>query len=242
MLNLDAEPHVVVGPSRRSDFELCPRRYMLSRLLKVPGEGEIEGPEAVRGSLVHAELRHRHEVPALHDEPEPQLAAALALGDPLVERALRTHEKVCPGKHGATYVGGELTLMWAPPRERLLLHGRIDALWSWPGGVLEVRDYKTGAAGDDLSLDFSARVYALLVAADPRWRGGRRVIRVTFERLLDDPIEVSVDADATFLSDAVEAVRSFGDRLRTERDWPAQPGDHCGRCAYRGSCPASTHG
>lgn len=242
MLNLDAEPHVVVGPSRRSDFERCPRRYMLGRMLKVRGLPEAEGPEAVRGSAVHAELKHRHDILALHDEAEPQLAEAIQLGDPLVARALRSHAGVCPASHGASYLGGELTLLWAPPRERLLLHGRIDALWEWPGGVLEIRDYKTGAVGDDLTYDFSARVYALLVAADPRWRGGKRIVRVTFERLLDDPVEVSIDADAAFLKDAIGAVRSFADRLRTERDWPAQAGEHCERCPYRDSCPASAYG
>lgn len=242
MLNLDAEPHVVVGPSRRSDFERCPRRYMLGRLLKVRGLPEAEGLEAVRGSAVHAELKHRHDILALHDEPEPQLAEAIELGDPLVARALRSHAGVCPASHGASYLGGELTLLWAPPRERLLLHGRIDALWEWPGGVLEIRDYKTGAVGDDLTYDFSARVYALLVAADPRWRGGKRIVRVTFERLLDDPVEVSIDADAAFLKDAIGAVRSFADRLRTEREWPAQAGEHCERCPYRNSCPASAYG
>lgn len=241
-LNLAAEPHVVVGPNRRADFELCPRRYRNKQLLHLAGLDEMEGAGTVRGQAVHEELHHRHEIASLHDEDEPQLAGARDLRDPLVARALATHRRVCPGARGARYLGGELTLLWAPPRERLLVHGRIDALWEWPGGVLEIRDYKTGATGDDLSLDFSARVYALLVAADPRWRGGRRIIRVTFERLLDDPVEVSIDADAPFLRDAVEAVRSFARRLREESEWPAKPSEFCGRCRYRESCPSSAAG
>lgn len=238
-VNLLAEPHVVVGPSRRGEFELCPRRFLLRRYLKVGGLPEVEGAETTRGQLVHAELHHRHEVPALHDDPEPTLADAAALGDPLLNRALARHVEVCPGGRGARYLGGELNLLWAPRRERLLLHGRLDALWEWPDGVLEIRDYKTGATGDDLSRDFAARVYALLVAADPRWRGTRHVVRVTFERLLDDPVEVSVDADAAFLRDAVAAVRSFAERLRGETDWPAHAGAHCAWCPYRESCPES---
>lgn len=240
-VNLAAEPHVVVGAARRADFEWCPRRYRNKQLLHLPGMNEVEGPGSVRGRAVHEELHHRHEILSLHDEDEPQLAEARALGDPLIARALAAHRTVCPGPRGARYLGGELTLLWAPPRERLLLHGRIDALWEWPGGVLEVRDYKTGAAGDDLALDFSAKVYALLVAADVRWRGGRRIVRVTFERLLDDPVEVSIDADAAYLREAVEAVRSFAGRLREEQEWPAKPSERCEGCGYREACPQAQH-
>lgn len=242
VLDLGAEPYVVVGPSRRGDFERCPRQFLLARLLGVPGAPVEEGVETIRGVRLHEEMQRRHEDWAVHDEPQAVLPESRASGDDRLTAAISRHVAVCPAGRGASYEGGELHLLWAPQGEGFVLSGRIDALWRWPDGVLEVRDYKTGATGDDLSFDFGAAAYALLVAAQPQWRGTRHVIRVTYERLLDDPVEVSVDADAAYLRRALAAVRSFAQRLRTEGEWPPTPGDHCRWCAYRETCPSSAVG
>ncbi|MDP8978019.1 MAG: PD-(D/E)XK nuclease family protein, partial [Actinomycetota bacterium] len=137
----------------------------------------------------------------------------------------------------ARYLGGEVVLSWAPARERILLSGRVDALWEHPDGTVEARDYKTGVVPGDLRGDFAAGAYALLVAAR-RPRPPRIV--VSYERLTGQPAVVSVVVDRQLLAGALDAVRSFAAHLRAERAYAAAPSPPvCRMCPYAGTCPDS---
>ncbi|CAN5209977.1 hypothetical protein BH20ACT9_BH20ACT9_21630 [soil metagenome] len=235
MIDLSREPLVVVGPTRRRVFDLCPRRFRNEHLLGVPSDAAEPAPASL-GRLVHEELRARHDDPDRHDDARMVTGEGVRAADPVADAAVRAHLRLCP-RGRARYLGGEVALSWAPARERLLLSGRVDALWEHPDGTVEIRDYKTGMVPTELRADFAAGVYALLVAAlQPR---PPRIV-VSYERLVGEPAVVSVAVDRELLAAALDAVRGFAARLRAERSFAATPSPPvCRMCPYTRTCPDS---
>lgn len=238
MIDLSREPLVVVGPTRRRIFDLCPRRFRNEHLLGVPSDTAEPAPASV-GRVVHEELAARHEDPESHDDGRMVTGEAVRAAGPVADAAVRAHQRLCP-RGRARYLGGEVALSWAPARERLLLSGRVDALWEHPDGTLEVRDYKTGVVPTRLRDDFAVGVYGLLVAARrPRPPG----IVVSYERLVGEPAVVSVVVDRELLAAALDTVRGFAARLRAERSFAATPSPPvCRVCPYAPTCPDSGAG
>ncbi len=63
-----------LSPSRASDFQTCPLRYRLRHIDRIP---EPPGPEAYRGTLVHAVLERLFDLPAA-ERTADRAAAMLA--------------------------------------------------------------------------------------------------------------------------------------------------------------------
>jgi RecB family exonuclease len=229
---------LVLSPTRYRLFQACPRRYFLAHVVQLGGDPDdptlLDGAP---GIAAHDELRARHADPARHDDPGQ--VDEEAAPDPTVLRAVRNHRAICP-RDGATYLGGEVDLRFLIAGKAVLLTGRADALWRYPDGTLEVRDYKTGHCPPSLDTDLPAALYALLAHHHP---SRPSAVRVVYERLGGETpgvVELQVTPDA--LQHAFEQVVAFADRVRSERAFPARPNPgSCRTCPYRLVCPHADH-
>lgn len=225
---------VVVNATRLRDFRLCRRRFYLRSVLSIAGDDDLDiGDGVTQGLAVHAELYARHADFARHDDEvgvDPETAS-----DSWVLARARNHRALCPADR-AVYGGGEVDLRWFVARKALLLTGRADALWRYPDGTCEIRDYKSRGCPEALDDDDGALVYALLAAAQPE---RPPQVRVVFEALGgDEPRVATLDVDATVLRRARDRVYAFLDALRVEKRFDATPSPvACGTCPYRRLCP-----
>jgi len=235
---------LILNVSRISDFQRCRRMFFLRWVLRLSGSSSNETDAAWVGSstheahnLLHAKGRtdqHRGDV-ARHAEVS---------GDPRVGAMIRTHMMLCPGDR-AEYLDGEVEARWLIARKSVLLTGRFDALWRYPDGSLEVRDYKTGWCPDSLDRDLGAAIYLLLAANSTGALVGTGEtlvpIRVVYESLAGPAGRlVSVVATTSLLRDALNEVVGLAEHIRKERTFPANPSPStCASCPYRLPCPAS---
>lgn len=225
---------LIVSPSRLRDFHGCRQRFHLTHVLGLrDAPDEAEHPGTGIGLHVHAELDARHRHPDRHDDPDP--VDPDTPDDPAVRRAVQSHLALCPTGR-ATYVGGELDLRWYLPSKAVLVTGRVDALWRYPDGTLEVRDYKTGSVPEHLEDDPGALLYAALAAAQPPVSPR---VRVVYERLGGErPGIVSLEADARLLQRAHRSVVELAEQMRRERLFPPSPHPtRCHFCPFAASCP-----
>ncbi len=244
---------LVLNASKLKDFATCPRRYFLGSVLKLARADTDEGGRAQLGSAVHAELFARHEDMHTHNASEP-VDGSLGLTTTALSM-VRRHLELCPAnvqRHDSgegsgekleaepLYLGGERDLHWLIIRRALLITGRIDALWRYPDGTIEVRDYKTGTCPDSLEEDIGAQIYLLLAANLPE---RPTKIRVTYESLgRDEAQTVSITANRANLSRALHFVINHAEHIRQERTFPAYPSvTACGTCPYRHLCPEAHH-
>jgi CRISPR/Cas system-associated exonuclease Cas4 (RecB family) len=236
---------LVINASKLKDFATCPRRYFLGSVLKLARADTDEGGRAQLGSAVHAELFARHEDMYTHDSSEP-VDGSLGL-TPTALSMVRRHRELCPSnpKHhepdeAPQYLGGEQDLHWLIIRRAVLITGRVDALWRYADGTIEVRDYKTGTCPDSLDEDIGAQIYLLLAANLPE---RPTKIRITYESLgRDEGQTVSLDATRANLGQALELVTNHAEHIRKERTFPAYPSTTaCGTCAFCHLCPLARH-
>jgi RecB family exonuclease len=232
-------PGVLVATATRiRDFQTCPRRYWLRWVIGVaaPEDDLVTdlAPSEI-GLAVHAELHERH-AQSLARHGDPGFVAGDAdVGDERVLDAVLAHGPMCPDVSGATYLGGEIDLRWFHPRKALLVTGRVDALWEWPDGTIEIRDYKTGLCADDLRADLPAGIYGALGAA--AYPG--RPVRVSYERLgSSEPAVITLDVPDQLIRDVVERLDSYAVSVRQEATFaPTPSAAACGQCVYRSTCP-----
>ena len=208
-------------------------RHELARVHELSGAHELADGDGVS---------NRHEVAdgqqMSYRHSEPGLVSSVP-NDPFIVQGVASHNSLCPSTNGsgAVYVGGEVDLRWLIRSKNVLLTGRADALWKYPDGTLEVRDYKTGRCPDSLDNDLPAAIYLLLGATHPS-RPTR--VRVTYERLAESPSIVTLDGTPALIAATIERVKEVADRVRKERSFDAtdQP-FQCESCSYAEVCPAS---
>lgn len=226
---------LVLSASRIRDYLDCPRRYFLRWIVGLAGEDfDHDGPAAI-GSQTHAELRARHlhnmadhDTDGFLDEESPH--------DPAISRCVQAHAQLCP-KDTAVYLGGELDVRWLLRGKAVLLTGRIDALWQFPDGTIEVRDYKTGNCPDSLEDDLAAAIYLLLAAtALPQQP---TAVRVVYESLGGETGRtVTLDGSSDHLRASYRQILDMADSIRKQRTFPASPNAAvCRTCPFRSTCP-----
>jgi hypothetical protein len=130
----------------------------------------------------------------------------------------------------------------APPPQ-FIVTGRFDAVWHHDG-LLEVRDYKTGAVvSDRVADDPRARLQAWLAA--PRAMRLGLQVRVRYEHLApeitDDP--ESFEPDEEDLEQIGTELRAVATAIRDAAAAGSFPGvadaEVCRTCRYRSICPES---
>ena len=227
---------LVLNASRIRVFDDCPRQFFLRWVVGLEGEDTDDHGLAAAGREVHAELHTRHREPERHDD-----ASAVdpdGSSDPWVLARVRAHRDLCPGAD-AEYLGGEIDLRWLIVRKSILITGRVDALWRYSDGTVEVRDYKTSSCPDDLTEERSAWLYLLLAASAVAGQPSR--VRVAFEALGGEAAHVvTLEGTPEILRRAYNLVIGIAERIRTEQQFEAAPSlAKCGRCAFRSACPHS---
>ena len=237
---------LVITASKVRDLHACPRRYGLAHVLRLEPDADAkeQTEELALGLALHTELRLRHEHPERHgvegfvDEMSP--------GSPWITQRVQGHIGLCPSSvvfDSVSYVDGECDLQWFRPRRNVIVRGRIDALWLYDDGLLEVRDYKSGHVPDSIDDDPAALIYGLLALTHPIAASKHRVqrVRVTYEALRSaDSTAVSLDVDSQVIARALRLIQAVDEQIRGERRFAATPSPStCGVCQYRFSCPFS---
>lgn len=251
---------LTLNVSRIRDFQRCRRMFFLRWVLRLAGEAADDTDASWIGSTTHEALHALHQkgTTAQHvvvDATPDSVTGAgemlesvtgideMLATDPRVGTLIRTHMIICPNEN-AEYLGGELDARWLIARKSVLLTGRFDAVWRYPDGTIEVRDYKTGRCPDSLDGDLGAAIYLLLAAnlEEARTSAGElRPIRVVYENLAaPEGRLVAVDASRSLLRDAFNEVVALAEHIRKEKTFPANPSSaNCRSCSYRNSCPYS---
>jgi hypothetical protein len=234
----DTLPGVLsLTPSSVEAFERCARLWRSQHVLAVPpSDGSAPG---VHGQEVHDLLRQLHRDGACDGPARIEEIVQAHGASERVHSELLAHLRRCPS--GATTFGHEFTpsrLYNRPPH--FIASARIDAAWVHDG-LLDVRDYKTGAVWHSrVADDARARLQAWVLAPIAARRGLR--LRVRYEHLAtevdDDPDDWEPDTDDL---DAVEQeLLALVVGIRAETAWRGvADAEVCRWCRYRSICPDS---
>jgi CRISPR/Cas system-associated exonuclease Cas4 (RecB family) len=229
---------LILNTSRIRNFVTCPRRYFLAHVLRLPSDASDPSGAGATGSAVHAELRARHEPGSTHPRHDEEGPVDETQGlDDNAMTLVRAHSALCP-REEAEYLDGEIDMTWFIPRKSVLLTGRIDALWKYPDGTIEVRDYKTGASPSTLANDIGAAIYLLLAVNTPQ---KPKRVRIVYEALRgEEPRIITLHATRDDLRAAYDNVIEMAEHIRKERTFPAHPSPTaCRSCGYNNLCPWS---
>jgi RecB family exonuclease len=233
---------LTLSASRIRDFQRCRRMFFMAHILRLPGDSSTDSDAAFVGSTTHEVLYDIHKLGTqVQDHKSSAVPGEEVYVDPRAESLIRSHINICPSEN-AEYLGGELDARWLIVRKQVLLTGRFDALWLYPDGVIEIRDYKTGRCPDSLDGDLGAAIYLLLAINTPHARTKRvHTVRVVYESLANpEGRTVTLNATKSLLREAYDEVTHMAKLIREEKSFPPNPsGSNCRTCAYRGTCPSS---
>ncbi|WP_052172623.1 RecB family exonuclease [Nocardia sp. BMG111209] len=245
-----------LSPSRAKDFTLCPLKYRLRAIDRIP---ETPDRVLVRGTLVHSVLESLYGLPS--GERVPDRAAALV--EPAWQRLLADRPELAtllePGElpdfldqaRGLLRVYYRLedpTAFDPESCEHLVevmlpdgspLRGYVDRVDIAPTGALRVVDYKTGPApapGRENRALFQLKFYAAIML---RTRGRAptqlRLLYLADGQILtyspDEPELLRFERILSALWAAISAAGRTG-------EFPPSPGPWCRYCDYRPLCPA----
>lgn len=221
----------------------CPREFLDDYVLGLPASDQGRPPDY--GTLVHAMLEQVHRHGSCHDAPHVEEILALhgIDADNAVATAVARHASRCPSPAPREWHEVEAVRLHRSPPPPFIVTGRLDAVWQHDG-LLEVRDYKTGAiVSDRVADDPRARLQAWLAAPRAARHGLR--IRVRYEHLApeiaDDP--ESFEPDDEDLAAIGEELAAVATAIQDAAAAGAFPGvgeaEVCGTCRYRSVCPES---
>ncbi|MCX4092764.1 PD-(D/E)XK nuclease family protein [Nocardia sp. alder85J] len=245
-----------LSPSRAKDFTLCPLKYRLRAIDRIP-----ESPDRylVRGTLVHAVLESLYGLPS--GERVPERAAALV--EPAWQHLLADRPELSglldpAGLPGfldearqllRVYYRLEDPTAFDPEScEHLVetrlpdgspLRGYIDRVDIDPTGRLRVVDYKTGPApvpGRENRALFQLKFYAaIMLHTRGRAPAQLRLLYLADGQILtytpDEPELLRFERILSALWTAISAAGRSG-------EFPPSPGPWCRYCDYRPLCPA----
>ncbi|MBD0322210.1 MAG: RecB family exonuclease [Aldersonia sp.] len=245
-----------LSPSRASDFKLCPLKYRLRAIDRIP---ELPSPAALRGTVVHDALEALFALPAADRTPE----SARELVAPAWQRLITEAPELSAVVEGAAQdelleqaraLVGDYFLLEDPTAlepeacesrveieldDGTLLRGFVDRIDIAPDGALRVVDYKTGRVPSEMRETialFQMKFYALVIL---RTRGTvPRQLRLLY---LADRQILTYEPDADELSRFERTLSAMWRAIRAAGetgDFRPNPGKSCSWCDYRSLCPA----
>lgn len=228
---------VRITPTSYADFRECPRRFLLSTILRIPASDSGPGSPD-QGLLVHAVLEAVHTEGSCHDAHHVDAVLARAGADtPQMRGFIARHSARCPDQADRSAHEVDRVRFHRGPAPMFLASARIDAVWVHDG-ILDARDYKTGAVHTErVADDPRARVQAWVLARDARRTGLR--LRLRYEHLqpeiAEDPEPFAPDDDD--LDAITDELRAAVARMWHDDAWTGvAAADVCGRCRYRSVC------
>jgi PD-(D/E)XK nuclease superfamily len=230
-------PQIVrLTPSSYADFLWCRRLFLTGTLLRVPPSDTGRSPD--QGQLVHDVLERMHTTGSCNDRAHVDMVLADAQADTAQMRAfIDRHARRCPsGVDGAAHEV-DRARFHKEPVPMFLATARIDVVWIHDG-VLDVRDYKTGALRyERLADDPRARVQAWVLARDAARTGLRLQLR--YEHLqpeIDDDPEPWEPADDDLAAINDELRNAVAEMWRLEEWHGVNDVAVCRTCRYRSIC------
>ena len=237
----DLRPGILrVTPSSLDLWRRCRRAWRNQQLLSIPASDDSGSPD--HGLLVHAVLRFVHDHGTCHDAQHVEDILEAHGGSSRLREELTRHIARCPSP--AEALGHELDLARfapaTPAAYSFLATARLDAVWIHDG-LLDARDYKTGAVWGSRVAD-DPRAWLQMFVLEPVARARGLGIRLRYEHL-----SAEVDDDPEPWEPDHEELVDLGEKLRAEvaeiRDAPDFPGvaDErvCTWCRYHSICPES---
>ena len=225
---------------RTTTWKRCPREYLLTHLLAVPPSDEIRPTD--HGLLLHELLRVVHEQGTCRDADHVRdVLAGHGVDDPALRRDARAPHAPLPDampRRGVHEV--DLARFHRMPAPMFMATARIDAIWVHDG-ILDARDYKTGARWyERVADDPRARVQAFVLDQHARRRGLR--LRLRYEHLAaevdDDPEPFEPDDDD--LAAIEEELRATVAELWSIDEWTRRRRRRrVPWCRFRSICPDS---
>lgn len=231
-------PQIVrLTPSNYADYVRCPRLYYNANVLQVPASDQSAGSQD-HGLLVHDVLERVHTLGTCRDSET--VAKVLQEKDADTEQMrgyVTRHSQRCPQTFERQAHEVDRVRLYRSSKPMFLASARIDAVWIHDG-LLDARDYKTGARPQyELRDDDRARVQAWVLGADALRLGLR--LRLRYEYLQpesdDDPDPWEPDADD--LEEIERQLQAAVAAMWADDSWPgvAAP-DVCANCRYRSIC------
>ena len=226
-----------LSPTTAWRWARCRRLYLLKNLLQLPAVDPGSWNE--EGLRIHAILHQLHRDASCRDaHAVDDMVASYSLGDDdRIRGFIARHRTRCPDD--ADYDGGEVPLarFHREPPPLFTASATIDALWIHDG-VLDARDYKTGAATiTDLSHDVRARTQAWLLSRRAQAKGLRLRLRYEFLGPEADEDPPHWEPDAEELLAIEEELRTTAEQMRAERDFVGvADATICNWCEYKSIC------
>jgi len=233
----DSRPGILrITPTSVDTWRRCRRAWWLDAL-DVPASDETGSPD--HGQLVHDVLRFVHSRGSCHDPAHVDEILESHAGSDRLREELTRHAARCPSP--AEAVGHEISFArFAAARPALhsfLVTARLDAVWVHDG-LLDARDYKTGAVWSSrVADDPRAWVQMWVLVPYAEQRGLR--LRLRYEHLAaeidEEPDPWEPDADELAALDARLRAEVVG--MRDERDFTGVADVNvCKHCRYRSIC------
>jgi hypothetical protein len=230
-------PQIVrLTPSSFADLLWCPRLYFNKHVLRLPASDE--GRSGDQGLLVHDVLERIHTAGSCHDAAHvTEVLEAAEADSPQMRAFVDRHATRCPREVDREAHEVDRVRFHREPKPMFLASARIDAVWVHDG-VLDARDYKTGARRvDRLADDPAARVQAWVLARDAVRTQLRLQLRYEYlqPEVDDDPEPWEPDADDLAAID--NELRATVASMWEADDWlGVNEPDVCRTCRYRSIC------
>lgn len=231
-----AQADYVAAVTDVTTFAQCPRRYFLSRYLKLDVQ-HAATPSADAASEEESAPRDSTDATRFGTEVHQHLAGLLDDPPSEVRRVASSFFRHELGRRAARASRIQKEVSFVLAFGEHLLRGTVDLLFE-EGGERILLDYKTDRTASG-RLEAAARRYAPQLQL---YAAGLAKSRNPVDRAAVFYLRSATPVDIDVGSEAVESARNLVVRFfeaQARHDYPMRPGAHCRSCPhYRGSCPA----
>ncbi len=243
------QPITYLSYSQLNTFTTCPLQYKYRYVLKIP----VPSSAALTfGDTMHRTVRAFYELVKIGKKPTKETLtnllgthwSSIGYGDRGYEEKMR--------KHGVELLAGFYEKGYDPARipkdleasfkiritPTLTLGGRIDRVDEFPGGKLEIIDYKTGQSpkNRDVTKDPQLTVYALAATDEGIYNKKPENVTVSFY-FFEDQTKISATRTKEQLEESKKDVADKAMEI-SRSDFHPTPGKYCDFCEFRLICEA----